>query len=138
MNMQMTLIQVKKDTIMAGVNLQKTGLYTKFVTYVNEVAGMVKKAGMTPICFNDGVYYKIHEQFGTFDKDIIISYWTAGWWEFYVAKPSYLASKGHKILNTNDAWYWVIGNIDGKINGQGVPYPYNACCRKYQRTSFVQ
>ena len=45
-------------------------------------------------------------------KNIIISYWTAGWWGFNVAKAEYLVNKGHKILNTNDAWYWVLGNID--------------------------
>lgn len=118
--------------------LQGTGDYPKFVEYVNEVAGMIKDAGMTPLCFNDGIYYNNDDQFGTFDKDIIISYWTAGWWEFYVAKPSYLASKGHKILNTNDAWYWVLGNIDGKINGQGVPYPYNGVVEKIQTVSFRQ
>lgn len=63
------------------------------------------------MCFNDGIYYNSKDNFGTFDKDIIISYWTAGWWGFYVAKPEYLAEKGHKILNTNDAWYWVLGNV---------------------------
>ena len=68
--------------------LQGTGDYPKFVKYVNEVAGMIKDAGMTPLCFNDGIYYNNDDQFGTFDKDIIISYWTAGWWEFYVDRKS--------------------------------------------------
>lgn len=118
--------------------LQGTGDYPKFVKYVNEVAGMIKDAGMTPLCFNDGIYYNNDDQFGTFDKDIIISYWTAGWWEFYVAKPSYLASKGHKILNTNDSWYWVLGNIDGKIDGKDAPYPYNNTVNKIKEVPFRQ
>ena len=91
--------------------LQDLGLYDEFITYVNENARIIKEAGMQPMCFNDGIYYDSRDDFGTFDKDIIISYWTAGWWGFYVAKPEYLAGKGHKILNTNDAWYWVLGNI---------------------------
>ena len=111
--------------------LQGTGDYPKFVEYVNEVAGMIKDAGMTPLCFNDGIYYNNDDQFGTFDKDIIISYWTAGWWEFYVAKPSYLASKGHKILNTNDAWYWVLGNIDAG------GYNYNSTVNNINNKKFT-
>ena len=119
--------------------LQGSGDYPKFVEYVNEVAGMIKEAEMTPLCFNDGIYYNNDDQFGTFDKDIIISYWTAGWWEFYVAKPSYLASKGHKILNTNDSWYWVLGNIDGTIGeNTGVPYPYNNTVNKIKEVPFRQ
>lgn len=118
--------------------LQGEGDYPKFVKYVNEVAGMIKEAGMTPLCFNDGIYYNNDDQFGTFDKDIIISYWTAGWWEFYVAKPAYLASKGHKILNTNDAWYWVLGNVDGKIDGKDAPYPYNNTVKNIEKTAFNQ
>ncbi len=103
-------------------NLQKTGLYRKFVTYVNDLSAMVKKAGMKPMCFNDGIYYKSTEEFGTFDKDLIISYWTSGWWGYDVAKPIYFANKGHKILNTNDGWYWVIGNYDKAEHGNGYIY----------------
>ena len=92
--------------------LQRIGLYDEFIDYANDLAKIIKDAGMTPMCFNDGIYYNSKDEFGTFDKDIIISYWTAGWWGFYVAKPEYLVNKGHKILNTNDAWYWVLGNIN--------------------------
>lgn len=91
--------------------LQKLNIYDKFIDYTNDMAALIKEANMLPMCFNDGIYYNSDDKFGTFDKDIIISYWTAGWWGFDVAKPSYFAEKGHKILNTNDAWYWVLGNI---------------------------
>lgn len=92
--------------------LQKIGLYDEFVVYANDLAKIIKDAGMKPMCFNDGIYYNKKNSSGTFDQDIIISYWTAGWWGFNVAKAEYLVNKGHKILNTNDAWYWVLGNID--------------------------
>lgn len=92
--------------------LQKIGLYDEFVVYANDLAKIIKDAGMKPMCFNDGIYYNKKASSGTFDQDIIISYWTAGWWGFNVAKAEYLVNKGHKILNTNDAWYWVLGNID--------------------------
>ena len=92
--------------------LQKIGLYDEFVVYANDLAKIIKDAGMKPMGFNDGIYYNKKDSSGTFDQDIIISYWTAGWWGFNVAKAEYLVNKGHKILNTNDAWYWVLGNID--------------------------
>lgn len=92
--------------------LQKIGLYDEFVVYANDLAKIIKDAGMKPMCFNDGIYYNKKDSSGTFNQDIIISYWTAGWWGFNVAKAEYLVNKGHKILNTNDAWYWVLGNID--------------------------
>ena len=104
--------------------LQGTGMYPEFVKYVNDISKIIKDAGMRPMCFNDGIYYNNNDKYGEFDKDIIISYWTAGWWEFYVAKASYLYEKGHDILNLNDGWYWVLGNIDGKIDGNSVQYPY--------------
>ena len=45
------------------------------------------------MCFNDGIYYNKKDSSGTFDQDIIISYWTAGWWGFNVAKAEYLVNK---------------------------------------------
>lgn len=101
--------------------LQSSGLYSEFVKYVNDLAAIIKKSGMKPLCFNDGIYYNSTDEYGTFDKDIIISYWTAGWWGYYVAKPQYFVEKGHKILNTNDGWYWVLGNInEGGYNYKGT------------------
>lgn len=91
--------------------LQNLNIYGKFIDYANGLAQIIKDANLRPMCFNDGIYYNSNDSFGTFDKDIIISYWTAGWWGFYVAKSGYLADKGHDILNTNDSWYWVLGNI---------------------------
>lgn len=89
--------------------LQSTNKYGKFITYVNEIAGMIKKANMKPIAFNDGFYYNRNDSMGKFDTDIIISYWTCGWTGYDVAPATYLVEKGHKILNTNDAWYYVLG-----------------------------
>ena len=91
--------------------IQRNGAYKNFVEYVNHVCGIVKAAGMKPVCFNDGIYYNRNTSFGTFDTDLTISYWTAGWWGFNVAKPEFLQDKGHAILNTNDGWYWVLGRI---------------------------
>lgn len=89
-------------------------MYPKFVTYVNDLSKVIKDAGMKPMCFNDGIYYNKKDEYGKFDKDIIISYWTAGWWEFYTAPAAYLYDKGHQIVNLNDGWYWVLGSYKMK------------------------
>ena len=111
--------------------LQKIGLYDEFVVYANDLAKIIKDAGMKPMCFNDGIYYNKKDSSGTFDQDIIISYWTAGWWGFNVAKAEYLVNKGHKILNTNDAWYWVLGNIDAG------GYNYNSTVNNINNKKFT-
>lgn len=117
-------------------NLQKTGLYSKFVTYVNDLSAMVKKAGMKPMCFNDGIYYNSTEKFGTFDEELIISYWTSGWSGYDVAKPIYFTNKGHKILNTNDSWYWVIGNY--KYEAHNNPYTYDKVIKNIPSKKFTE
>lgn len=102
--------------------LQDTGKYKDFVKYVNALSGDVKDHGMEPMCFNDGIYYGKQDRFGKFDKEIIISYWNAGWLGYNPAPASYLSEKGHRILNTNHKWYWVIGNFRKKEHGN--PYTY--------------
>lgn len=93
--------------------------YGNFVTYVNEVAGIIETEGMTPIAFNDGIYYNYNTDFGTFDKSIVISYWTAGYGNYSPASASFLASTGGlKIINTSDAWYYVLGDANSS-------YTYN-------------
>lgn len=102
--------------------LHGEGMYPKFVTYVNDLSKIIKDAGMKPMCFNDGIYYNKKDEYGKFDKDIIISYWTAGWWEFYTAPAAYLYDKGHQIVNLNDGWYWVLGSY--KTEDNKLPYKY--------------
>lgn len=94
--------------------------YGNFVTYVNEVAGIIETAGMTPIAFNDGIYYNYNKNFGTFDENIVISYWTSGWNGYSPASASFLANKGHKIINTNDKWYYVLGRAAGNTSGYTI------------------
>ena len=89
--------------------------YDKFIAYANDLARIVKSHGLKPMAFNDGIYYNSDTSFGTFDKDIIVSMWTGGWDGYDVASSKLLAEKGHEILNTNDAWYYVLGrNADGQ------------------------
>ena len=83
--------------------------YEKFIQYANDLAAIVKKHKMKPMAFNDGIYYNGDTAYATFDKDIIVSYWTGGWNGYDVASSKLLSELGHQILNTNDAWYYVLG-----------------------------
>lgn len=89
--------------------LQSTGKYSYYVNYVNEVAAMIKKAGMTPMAFNDGIYFANNTSSGTFDTDIIICYWSSGWGTYNPMPASTLDSMGFRLVNTNGSYYWVLG-----------------------------
>ena len=93
-------------------NLQSTGKYSYYVTYVNDVAEMIKTAGMTPMAFNDGIYFNSNTSSGTFDTDILICYWSNGWSSYTPMPAADLASKGFKLINTHGDYYWVLGKSD--------------------------
>lgn len=81
--------------------------YTAFAKYVNAVAAMVKKAGMTPMAYNDGIYYSGKTTTEPFDKDIQICYWAQ---DTNYASAADLSNRGFAIINNNDAWYYVLGD----------------------------
>ena len=66
------------------------GLYNKFADYSNSLAAMAKERGLQPMAFNDGFYYEDKDDV-QFDKDVLISYWSKGWWGYNLASPQYLA-----------------------------------------------
>lgn len=90
-------------------NLQSTGKYSYYVEYVNQVAMMIDNSGMTPMAFNDGIYFNNNTSSGTFDTNIIICYWSNGWDGYTPMPASTLASKGFKLINTDGSYYWVLG-----------------------------
>lgn len=81
--------------------------YTAFAKYVNDIAKMVKKAGMTPMAYNDGIYYSGKTTTEPFDKDIQICYWAQ---DTNYASAADLSNLGFAIINNNDAWYYVLGD----------------------------
>ena len=93
-------------------NLQSAGKYSYYVTYVNDVAAMIKNAGMTPMAFNDGIYFANNTSSGTFDTDIVICYWSNGWSSYTPMPAETLASMGFKMVNTHGDYYWVLGKSD--------------------------
>lgn len=80
--------------------------YPSFIAYLNQMAKQVKAAGLVPVAFNDGFFFRRIMTDGALDKDILVSYWTAGGDRLFPAKE--LKDMGYKIFNTNAAWYYVI------------------------------
>ncbi|MDD7646122.1 MAG: family 20 glycosylhydrolase, partial [Ruminococcus bromii] len=105
--------------------LISSGKYGDFITYVNNMAAQVKDADMTPMAFNDGIYYNSNTSSGTFDTDIAIAYWTSGWPGYSPASASFLAQKDHTIISTNDAWYYVLGRQAGNSSGYTIATAQN-------------
>ena len=97
-------------------NLQSSGKYSYYVEYVNAVAKMIGNAGMTPMAFNDGIYFNNNTSSGTFDTNIIICYWSSGWSGYTPMPASKLAGKGFKLINTNGDYYWVLGKTDAQCD----------------------
>lgn len=92
--------------------LVRDGNYGKFISYVNSVAALVKAAKMKPVAFNDGFYFNNNTYSGTFDTDIVISFWTSGWGGYQSETASWLAARGHQMINTNGDFYYVLGKSD--------------------------
>lgn len=99
-------------------NLQNTGKYSYYVEYVNAVAALIKNAGMTPMAFNDGIYFANNTSSGTFDTDIVICYWSNGWSSYTPMPAETLASMGFKMVNTHGDYYWVLGKSDWQCNAK--------------------
>lgn len=97
-------------------NLQDTGNYSYYVTYVNDVAALIKAAGMTPMAFNDGIYFNSNTSSGTFDTDILICYWSNGWSSYTPMPAASLAGKGFKLINTHGDYYWVLGKPNAQCS----------------------
>ena len=98
-------------------NLVSSGKYGSFITYVNAVNTMVKAAGMTAMAFNDGFYFNGNTSSGTFDTDITVCFWTSGWGGYQSESASSLAARGHKVINTNGDYYYVLGKNDAYTPG---------------------
>ena len=98
-----------------GFSGMTTDAYTSYAKFVNELTAMVKNANMTPMAFNDGIYHLNLKTNTDFDTSIVVCYWDAT--DTKYAPAADLASRGFKILNTNNKWYYVIGIEDSSWFG---------------------
>ena len=114
-------------------NLDNDG-YTAFAQYVNDTAAMIKGVGMIPMCYNDGINYSGKTTSVPFDKDIEICYWAQA--KNY-ASVQELSNAGFKIINNNDAWYYVLGDYLYTIWAQGQ-WGYEDALKGIQKTPVTQ
>ena len=107
--------------------LQELDKYGNFVTYVNDVSTMIKATKvnvgnvdeiiyMTPIAFNDGIYFANDKSSGEIDTDIIIEYWSSGWSSYTPRSASNLKADGFSLINTHGDYYWVLGKPDAQCS----------------------
>lgn len=83
------------------------GKYVGFVNYINDLNAIVKSNGMTSLAFNDGFYRTDLSTSAKIDTDVLVCYWSASGSR---ASTEALSEAGYKIINTNDSWYYVLGD----------------------------
>ena len=89
--------------------------YDKFIAYANDLARIVKSHGLKPMAFNDGIYYNSDTVLVPLTRTSSSLCGLVAGAVTMSASSKLLAEKGHEILNTNDAWYYVLGrNADGQ------------------------
>lgn len=96
--------------------------YNKFISYVNDIAAIIKSNNMIPIMFNDGVYYNRDLSGGRLDSDIVVSYWSFGWPGYTPAPVDYIEAQGYKIIDTCADWYYVLGRTENDGGNQDFTF----------------
>lgn len=84
--------------------------YSDCVAYINACAEIIANAGMTPRAFNDYIYFG--NDSSTIDSKIEVCYWNNQWSNSPYVSAKTIADKGHKMINTNSEWYYVVGRTD--------------------------
>ena len=105
---------------MGFAHLKSQRQYVYYVNYINAVATMIEDAGMTPMAFNDGIYYG-GDKSTTINKNIVICYWSSGWIGYEVRSAKNLVDDGFTMINTHGDYYYVLGKSD-KYDEFGVSY----------------
>ena len=111
--------------------------YRAFVSFINDLAGMIIEKGMTPRAFNDGLYYngqKIDQSTYQNIQKIQCCYWSSGWGDYPVAPASTIAQKGHKMINTHGDWYYVTKY--NKYGQEEIQIPSDSAIRGFSNTAF--
>ncbi len=108
------------DGVTGFARLQDPGNYAygRFIDFANGIADHILAKGAVPVMYNDGMYYACDLKGGTLRREIVCSYWTAGWPGYDLAPAPFIAGQGHAILTTRREWYYVLGRTG---TGEGTP-----------------
>lgn len=112
-----------------GFGSMTTEKYAGFVNYINDLNAIVKSNGMTSLAFNDGFYRTDLSTSAKIDTDVLVCYWSASGSR---ASTEALSEAGYKIINTNDSWYYVLGDYLNEI--WASPQWYYAGAKKALQT----
>lgn len=123
--------------------LRGTG-YENLSTFINKLAAYIGSKNMTPRTFNDALYYNkgswdMQTTTNTAIKTIQCCYWSSGWGSYPVAEASTIVSNGHAMINTNGAYYYVLGKDDAFTPGETKVHDagqYTAAA-KFDNTAFA-
>lgn len=121
---------VYKTGGMGFAHLKSQRQYVYYVNYINAVATMIEDAGMTPMAFNDGIYYG-GDKSTTINKNIVICYWSSGWSGYEVRSAKNLVDDGFTMINTHGDYYYVLGKFD-KYDEFGTSY-----ASRFNRYNFI-
>lgn len=118
--------EVANDIVNPFYSYNKNG-YSDCVAYINACAEIIANARMTPRAFNDYIYFD--NDSSTINSEIEVCYWNNQWSGSPYVSAETIANKGHKMINTNSEWYYVVGrtsdnNLSNALSGVDS-YPYN-------------
>ncbi len=100
-------------------------VYSKLIEYINDLAVIVEKAGMTPRAFNDSFCYNNDTAYAP-STDIQVCYWSSGWGYAYdLAEASTLEVKGYQLINTHGDYYYVLGKEDSWDSSDTYRYDFD-------------
>ena len=111
--------------------------YDSCVEYINGCASIIKAAGMTPRAFNDLLYF--YSGNVNIDQGIEVCYWNNQWSGSPYASANAISSRGHKMINTNSEWYYVLGvkNKQEEVDNN-LPHALNSVETYNYNEFFVQ
>ena len=101
-------------------------VYSKLIEYINDLAVIIEKAGMTPRAFNDSFCYKDDTDYAP-STDIQVCYWSPGWNEYAydLAEASTLEKRGYQLINTHGDYYYVLGKEDSWDSSDTYRYDFD-------------
>lgn len=109
--------------------------YAGFVNYINDLNAIVKGNGMTSLAFNDGFCRTVLSTSAKIDTDVLVCYWTDG---TGYASTTELSKAGYKIINTNNDWYYVLGDYLYEAWGANGQWGYSNSKKALQTIPVTQ